>query len=43
MRAEYGPDEMGTGGPIGMPAAPHPWCAQSQADVAALVQYVLTL
>lgn len=43
MRAEYGPDEMGTSGPIGMPAAPHPWCAQSQADVAALVQYVLTL
>jgi len=35
MRAEYGL--------IGMPAAPHPWCAQSQADVAALVQYVLTL
>ena len=43
MRAEYGPDEMGTDGPIGMPAAPHPWCAASQADVMPLVQYVLTL
>lgn len=43
MRAEYGPGEMGTAAPIGLPAAPHPWCAQSQADVSALVQYVLTL
>lgn len=43
MRAEYGPDEMGTAQPIGMPAAPHPWCAGSQAEVDDLVQYVLTL
>lgn len=43
MRAEYGPDEMGTAGPIGMPAAPHPWCAQNSAEVDDLVQYLLTL
>jgi hypothetical protein len=43
MRAEYGPDEMGTAGPIGMPAAPHPWCAANQADIEPLTQYVLTL
>lgn len=43
MRAQYGPDEMGTPGPIGMPAAPHPWCAPSAGSVADLVQYLLTL
>jgi mono/diheme cytochrome c family protein len=43
MRAEYGPDEMGTAEPIGMPAAPHPWCAQNSAEVDDLVQYLLTL
>ncbi|MCD8522782.1 MAG: hypothetical protein LRY66_03275 [Saccharospirillaceae bacterium] len=43
MRAEYGPDEMGTAEPIGMPAAPHPWCAQNNAEVDDLVQYLLTL
>lgn len=43
MRAEYGPDEMGTAGPIGMPVAPHPWCAANQADIEPLTQYVLTL
>jgi len=43
MRAEYGPEEMGTAGPIGLPAAPHPWCAASAQDVMPLVQYVLTL
>lgn len=43
MRAEYGPSEMGTAEPIGMPDAPHPWCSGSQAEVADLVQYVLTL
>ncbi|MAY14811.1 MAG: hypothetical protein CMI06_05675 [Oceanospirillaceae bacterium] len=43
MRAEYGPDEMGTTEPIGMPAAPHPWCAQNSAEVNDLVQYLLTL
>lgn len=42
MRREYGP-EMGAPGPIGMPATPHPWCAQSAADVSKLVQYLLTL
>jgi cytochrome c553 len=43
MRAEYGPDEMGTTEPIGMPAAPHPWCAQNSTEVDDLVQYLLTL
>lgn len=43
MRREYGPKEMGTAAPIGMPAAPHPWCAASKTDVDALVEYVLTL
>lgn len=43
MRAQYGPDEMGTPGPIGMPAAPHPWCAPNAGSVADLVQYLLTL
>ena len=43
MRAEYGPAEMGTPGPIGLPATPHPWCAASSSDLMPLVQYVLTL
>ncbi|PVZ67619.1 hypothetical protein [Pelagibaculum spongiae] len=43
MRAEYGPDEMKTAGPIGMPAAPHPWCAGSADEVDDMVQYLLTL
>jgi cytochrome c553 len=43
MRREYGPAELGTAGPIGMPAAPHPWCAGSEAEVEDLVQYLLTL
>ncbi|HET8706596.1 MAG TPA: hypothetical protein VFM46_09870, partial [Pseudomonadales bacterium] len=43
MRAEYGPDEMGSVTPIGMPAAPHPWCAANKSDVQDLVEYVLTL
>ncbi len=43
MRSEYGPDEMGTATPIGMPAAPHPWCAQPGSDTDDLVQYLLTL
>jgi hypothetical protein len=42
MRREYGPGEMGTAAPIGLPATPHPWCAANNGDVAALVQYVLT-
>ena len=43
MRAEYGPDELGSPSAIGMPAAPHPWCADSSAEVQNMVQYVLTL
>jgi hypothetical protein len=42
MRANYGPDEMGTAAPIGMPAAPHPWCAASAGDIAGEVEYSLT-
>lgn len=43
MRAQYGPDEMGTPTPIGMPASPHPWCAGSSSETADLVQFVMTL
>lgn len=43
MRTQYGPDEMGSPAPIGMPAAPHPWCAPQADAVADLVQYLLTL
>jgi len=43
MRAEYGPAEMGTPAPIGMPASPHPWCAQNQSEVSDLVKYIMTL
>ncbi len=43
LRAEYGPDEMGTSGPIGLPASPHPYCTQSENDVDNLVQYMMTL
>ncbi|RZU38327.1 hypothetical protein EV700_2257 [Fluviicoccus keumensis] len=43
MRREYGVGEMGTSAPIGLPAAPHPWCAGSSGDIATLTQYVLTL
>jgi len=43
MRREYGPGEMGTAAPIGLPASPHPWCAANSGDVQALVQYALTL
>ncbi len=43
MRREYGPGELGTSAPIGMPAAPHPWCAQNAGDMDALVEYLLTL
>lgn len=42
MRREYGPAEMGTAQPIGLPAAPHPWCTASSGEVDATVQYVLT-
>lgn len=43
MRAEYGSDEMGTNGPLGLPETPHGWCAGSAAEIAPLVQYLLTL
>lgn len=42
MRREYGPGELGTAAPIGLPAAPHPWCSAGSADVDSTVQYVLT-
>lgn len=42
MRAEYGPGELGTPSPIGMPDAPHPWCTQAD-DIQVLTQYLLTL
>lgn len=43
MRREYGPGELGTAAPIGLPAAPHPWCAANSGDMDALVEYLLTL
>jgi hypothetical protein len=43
MRREYGPTEIGSNQPIGMPAAPHPWCAQNQGEVDNLVLFLLTL
>jgi mono/diheme cytochrome c family protein len=43
MRAEYGPGELGTAAPIGMPASPHPWCAGSSDEVDDLLHYLLTL
>jgi hypothetical protein len=43
LRREYGPAEMGTAAPIGLPAAPHPWCASSPAEVDDLVLYLTTL
>lgn len=42
MRREYGPAELGSAQPIGLPAAPHPWCSASGADIDSTVQYVLT-
>ncbi len=43
MRREYGPWEIGTAAPIGLPAAPHPWCAENQAEVDDLVLYLTSL
>ncbi|MCE9578140.1 MAG: hypothetical protein K8W52_33750 [Deltaproteobacteria bacterium] len=43
LRADYGPAELGTAAPIGMPAAPHPWCAASPADIDDLVLYLSSL
>lgn len=42
MRREYDPGERGTAQPIGLPAAPHPWCTAGSADVDNTVPYVLT-
>ncbi len=43
MRREYGPWELGSAAPIGLPAAPHPWCAGSAAEVDDLVLYLSSL
>ena len=43
MRREYGPNGIGTAAPIGMPAAPHPWCAGGRAEMGDLLLYLLTL
>ncbi len=43
MRREYGPEELGTTQPIGMPATPHPWCSQTATEADDLVEYILTL
>ncbi len=43
LRTHYGPDEMGSTESFSLPATPHPWCAGSAAEVADLVEYVLTL
>jgi len=43
MRDEYGPGEMGTPTAIGMPNTPHPWCAGTEGESSALVEYLLTL
>ena len=43
MRKQFGPRELGSTGPIELPAAPHPWCAQSAGDVKDLVRFLLTL
>ena len=42
MRANYGVNEMGSSAPIGMPAAPHPWCAAGAGDISGEVEYSLT-
>jgi hypothetical protein len=43
FRKNYGPYELGTAAPIGLPAAPHPWCASDASQVNDLVEYLLTL
>lgn len=43
LRSQYGPAELGTSQPIGMPDAPHPWCAGSSAEVDDLVLYLMSL
>jgi hypothetical protein len=43
MRREYGPWEVGSPAPIGLPAAPHPWCTQNAADVDDLALFLVSL
>ncbi|HWL89389.1 MAG TPA: hypothetical protein VNO21_26475 [Polyangiaceae bacterium] len=43
MRQEYGRWELGAAMPIGMPAAPQPWCAGSASEVADLTLYLMSL
>ena len=43
MRTEWGPGEIGSANPVVLPKTPHPWCADSAAEVDDLVQYLLTL
>ncbi|MFT3924061.1 MAG: hypothetical protein QM778_16115 [Myxococcales bacterium] len=43
MRKEYGPWEIGSAEPIGMPAAPHPWCAANAGEMDDLVLYLMSL
>ncbi|MFO0694666.1 MAG: hypothetical protein U0230_13985 [Polyangiales bacterium] len=43
MRRNYGPNELGSAAPIGMPAAPHPWCAGSQEEIPDLLLFLMTL
>ncbi|WP_281645693.1 hypothetical protein [Parendozoicomonas sp. Alg238-R29] len=43
MRREWGQDEMGAPAPVGLPATPHPWCAESTEEIDDLVTYLLTL
>ncbi len=35
--------ELGSAAPIGMPAAPHPWCAGSQEEIPDLLLFLMTL
>ncbi len=41
MRAKFGTRELGA--PVVLPAAPHPWCAASAADIVDLVLFLVTL
>jgi mono/diheme cytochrome c family protein len=43
MRASWGPAELGTVDPVGLPATPHPWCAGAASEVDDLIHYLLTL
>ena len=43
FRKEYGPWEIGSAEPLGLPATPHPWCAGDAAEVDDLVLYLMSL